>query len=425
MSQLVNAQTVALQLEAVDDLVPLLFQRDDTLYSKIKKATDVRKVSSRAMRIPLFIGAGSTFTSGLNADGGDLGVGSGSNWVNFNITPVTMAEGCQITAEAEWATDEKDKAERDVAREEMKNTLVQFRSNIESLLQGDGSGVLGTAVTISSNSGTGAQTSSIVVDNPANFFDNQTIQVFSAVGGTNRGSVQISYTDSGNKTLWFATALPGGTANGDVLVVNGGSGAAGSNLLGIKYYQVASNTGTILGLNRGDYPGRLTTPNVNLNGAAVTPAAGRRAMSQIQQALGIEAPATQELEWYMNTDQHAAIENLYLNVSYVNMPQLSGSAGQDMIKENAPNTFVGRPIIASIKATPGRIDGLCLKNWGRAELRPLSTHNVGGQTVFPSYGGSGGIALSSMFYFLTAFNLFNRNVRAGVYLSNAAIPTGY
>ena len=78
MSAMHNAQTIALQLEKVRDKVPLLYERDDVLLSMIQQRGDVEKVSSsRTMRLPLQVNPGGKAGS-YNADGGDLGLGSGT-----------------------------------------------------------------------------------------------------------------------------------------------------------------------------------------------------------------------------------------------------------------------------------------------------------------------------------------------------------
>ncbi len=79
MAQMQNAQTIALQLEKVRDKVPLLYERDDVLLTMIQQRGDVEKVSSRNMRLPLQLVPGGKAGS-YNADGGDLGRGSGTTY---------------------------------------------------------------------------------------------------------------------------------------------------------------------------------------------------------------------------------------------------------------------------------------------------------------------------------------------------------
>jgi hypothetical protein len=81
--------------------------------------------------------------------------------------------------------------------------------------------------------------------------------------------------------------------------------------------------------------------------------------------------------------------------------------------------------LGNIHAAQGRIDGVCLKCWGRVENQPIDFLEYGGQTVFPQYGASGGLSASTFFYLWTGCNAFNDNPRAGFFSNNLSIPTGY
>jgi hypothetical protein len=84
MAAIVNADTVAVQLEKVRATVPIMYERDTdgTFFSKVEKKGD--KVSSRNMRIPLQLRPGGR--GGLySPDGGDMGRGSGTK---YDVAPV-------------------------------------------------------------------------------------------------------------------------------------------------------------------------------------------------------------------------------------------------------------------------------------------------------------------------------------------------
>ena len=152
------------------------------------------------------------------------------------------------------------------------------------------------------------------MNNANQFQDQQTVQVFSAVGGTLLGSFQISYADGVTNTLWSTTALPPGTTNGDFLMVAGASGAAGSSIAGIKTYQLFSNAGTVLGIPRASYPGRLSTPNINLSGNPVNPAIPYQAEILIERGLGEDAEEVKGSIWYGGPGQkQLSITQLYQN----------------------------------------------------------------------------------------------------------------
>lgn len=410
------AQTLALQHEKVRPNLPLMYQQDFTLWGKIKSRSDIEVVSSRPTRVPMELLAGGKFRQG-DPDGGDLGLGSGITTDFGTLVPVYLFQATQYTKLTEITTNNDEKAIENYAMLTMKRAMEQFNTNMEAVIQGDGSNTLDTV--------TSATGSTIVVSNANQFYDNQDIDVWSALSGTFRGTATIQSVDSNNKTLYLTAAIPVGTTAGDLLLVSGSAGVAGSGVFGIKAYQVNSNTGSVMNLSRAAYPGKLSTPTVNANSQALTPAMARRLLAQIQIALGIDYPDEEELIFHMNVDMVAAWENTGLNVTQVIQNQLSGSNSEDMLKKAPPKTFAGRPLVASIHAAPGRIDGLCLKHWFRVENQPIDYYEVGGQTLFPTYGNSGGLSASTLFYLWTGVNLGNDNVRAGVYASSVAVPSGY
>src|SRR6266852_9817050 len=101
-----NAQTIALQLEKVRDKVPLLYERDDVLLTMIQQRGDIEKVSSRNMRLPLQITPGGKAGS-YNADGGDLGRGSGTLYDVAPVSPIFFRFAIAITKLVEYATNSR------------------------------------------------------------------------------------------------------------------------------------------------------------------------------------------------------------------------------------------------------------------------------------------------------------------------------
>lgn len=408
-----NAQTLALQHEKVRPELSLMYQLDDTLWNKIKARSDIEVVSSRPTRVPMELLAGGKFRVG-DPDGGDLGLGSGVTTDYGTLVPVYFFQATQYSKATEINTDNNEKAIEKYAKLTMDRAMKQFNTNMEAAIQGDGSNTLDTVVSVS-----GAQ---IVVNNGNQFYDNQDVDIYNGLG-TFVATETILSVDANNKTLNMTAATA--AVAGYLLLISGSAGVAGSGIFGIKYFQVNSNTGNVMGLARASYPGKLSTPTVNASNAAITPAMARRLVAQLQIAMGIAAPDEQELLFHMNVDGSAAWENTALNVSSIVFNQVQGSNTSDMLKKSPPKTFGGRPLLTSIHATPGRIDGLCLKHWFRVENQPIDYYEVGGQTLFPTYGGSGGLSANTLFYLWTGVNMGNDNVRAGVYLSSYAIPSGY
>ena len=419
MAQGQNSQVVAYQYEKVLDRVSLLFNRDHTLFDKIEVRKNLETISSRAMRIPLDLLAGGKFLQ-VNPDGGDFGRGSAITADFAQISSVYHAFATEYTKLFEVATDNNEKAVEPAAKHNLEAAIDQMRKGIEGLLNGDGSGTLDTVVS-------GSSASAVVTVNNANqFFDNQDITFWSAVGGSQRGSSNstILSVDANSKTITLTANAPTGTTAGDIIVVSGGSAAAASSILGLKYHQVDSDTGTWLQLNRTSYPGKLKTPHVAVN-ANLTPQAVRLALAKVKRALGVQTPEIDNLVWHMNVDMSAAWENVGLVVAQVIQNQLGGSESEDMLKKSAPKSMAGRPIIESINATPQRIDGLCLKHWGRAQTQPIGPLNFGGQVLFPIYGTSGGLSAATISYLWAGFNIFTDNPRAGTFLDGITLPANY
>lgn len=448
-SPLDEAAVQGIELENWAKMIPDTVYTGKTLYNRFKSGTKTYPTANvtaspgnittttgiaqrPAFRVPMRIQSGATIVQGTG-DGDSLGRGTGSQWISGDIQPVFVFAGCEISYLTQMATAGKNRGMVAVRAQELKNSLDTFMRGIEALFQGDSSGTLDqipTTATVNSGTGGGvagtATYSSIVGLNNANQFqDQQLIQVFPSVGGTSRGSFRISYADGVTNTIYSTGTLPSGTTTGDFLMVAGSSGASGNSIAGIKTYQVTGNTGTVLGQTRANYPGRLSTPNINLSNNPVNVAVPYRAEILIGRGLGIEAEEMDEFIWYGGPGQQLQITNLYQNVLIANVQDVKGDEALDMVKKKMTMTFGGHEYVTGYNATPGRIDGLCLNSWGIAEMKEPSLYDFGnGVTTMPVPDPNGqGWLTSSIFYYNAALNLFNSNMKAGVFVTNAAEPT--
>jgi hypothetical protein len=96
-----------------------------------------------------------------------------------------------------------------------------------------------------------------------------------------------------------------------------------------------------------------------------------------------------------------------------------------MLKKTAPTMMAGREILLNPRATPGRIDFIDLKDWWRVETKPTDYYDVGGQTIFPVIGASGGLQSQNLFYLVLMAQAGINNARRSSYLSNVAVPKLY
>jgi len=375
MAQMQNAQTIALQLEKVRVKVPLLYERDDVLLTMIQQRGDVEKVSSRSMRLPLQLVPGGKAGS-YNADGGDLGRGSGTTYDVAQVSPIFFRFAVEISKLVEYASNAREKAIENAVKREVANGMKQFRAFLDKLIQTAGNGVLGTISSVASTTLTMA-----IPSGAALVYPGQTIQVYDSTLTTNRGSANVVSADPINAQTIVVDVLPGGTVANDVIVHDGLSGAQPTSLYGLKYHQNNATTGTWLNLNRATYPVQLATPRVNAGNAALTPSNVRLAINKVRKSLGINHVS--KLIAYMAVEQEHAWENLGITVSQI-IKEGGGGDGNDLdLLFSGRKTMSGIPIKSSVNADQTRVDFLDLSHWGRAVLKDIDFYEVNGNTVLP------------------------------------------
>jgi hypothetical protein len=417
-----NAQTIALQLEKVRDKVPLLYERDDVLLSMIQQRGDVEKVSSRNMRLPLQLIPGGKAGS-YSADGGDLGRGSGTTYDVAQVSPIFFRFAVEITKLVEYASNTREKAIENAVKREIASGMKQFRAFLDKVIQTAGNGVLGTISAIN-----GTTFTMTVPTGAALVYVGQTIQIYDPTLTTNRNVAASVVTnvlgaDPISAQTITVDNVPSGTSVNDLIVHDGLSGSQPVSLYGIKYHQNNSTTGTWLNLNRAIYPQQLQTPRVNAANAALVPGYVRLAINKVRKALGINQMG--KLIAYTSVEQEHAWENLGITISQVVKEGAGGRASDLDLLFSGKKTMSGIPIKSSVNADQTRVDFLDLSHWGRAVMKDIDYFEVGGQTVFPIYGASGGIAASFIFYFDTGFQVWNDSPRSGSYVDALARPSGY
>jgi hypothetical protein len=208
----------------------------------------------------------------------------------------------------------------------------------------------------------------------------------------------------------------------DVLVPEGITGTGTpTSLFGLKYHQNAAATGTWLNQNRAAYP-ELRTPKITANSALVTGHV-RAARNKIRKALGINALSNVKFMAYMAVEQEHAWEQLGITISEI-IRQGNNQTQPDMLFGQS-GTMGGAPIKTSINADPTRIDFIALSNFVRAVIEEIDFYEVGGQTVFPVYGASGGLAAAYLFYYILGMQIACQNPRLAAYIDTLTVSSLY
>jgi hypothetical protein len=411
------SQTVASMHEYIRPELELLYLASSRLWSRVKARTDVKAISNRPARIPFEALSGGKFRS-VNFDGGDMGTGSGPTETFGTLSCTQFLQASEYTALAEWSTDSDEKAIKNYVSLTQQRAAETFAGYMDATFQGNGSNTLDTVVSTT--------TSGLVVNNANLFQDNQDIDCYSALtGGAGfLATVTVDSVDIANNTIWLTGPVPAGVTTGTLLLVSGSAGVANSGLFGLRYYQVGGNAGSYMNVQRSAFPGKFSTPTIAVNGS-LTPAIVRALEAQIKLAIGIDKADAADLVAHCNVDMQAAWENNAILVQRVIMNEVKGDQSVDMLKKEAPMVMAGREVLPNERAAPGLIDFLGLKNWFRLETKSLDYYEVGGQTIFPAYGLSGGLEASMVFYLVTLVQAGSGQPRLGAYLSNVSIPKGY
>lgn len=408
------SQAIASQHEFLRPELELLYLASSRLWSRIKARTDIKAVSNRPSRIPFEALSGGKFRQ-WNPDGGDMGQGSGPTETFGNLSSVYFLQASQYTALAQWSTDSDEKAIKNYVSLTQQRAAETFAGYMDATFQGDGSNTLDTVVSTTTNG--------LVVNNANAFQDNQDVDIYSALG-TFVATVTVESVDIANDTIWLTGAVPGGVTTGYLLLVSGSAGVANSGLAGIRAYHVTGNTGTYMGISRSAFPGKFSTPSIAVNGALV-PATVRAVEAQTELAMGIDRADQADLIAHCNVDMRAAWENNALLVQRVIINEQKGDSSQDMLKRRAPTEIAGRELLINERAKPGFIDFMALKHWFRIEGHPMDYYEVAGQTVFPTYGLSGGLSATMVFYLVTGVQCGLGQPRLDSFLSGVTIPKGY
>ncbi len=440
-SPLQEAAVQAVELENFAKGIPDLVYKGRTFYNLIKKksktfptsvTTQAGGTSRPSFRIPVRIQSGAAIFQ-ATGNGDALGRGTGSNWVAGDISPIGLFAGCEITYLARIATSGPKRSLISLRAEELKNSFNSFMQGLDAQFLSDGSGAIlqiPTTATVNNNTLGGANPSSIVgLGGQANQFqEQQVVQFFPTEGGTARitpATATVSYVDGAADTVYFSTALPTSSAAGDFVMIQGSSGALNSGLAGLYTYQVASNTGTILNLSRSTYPGQLSTPNIAKANAPINTTDPYKAEILIGRGLGADNEAVADFEWVCGPDQELAVTQLYTNVLQQNYVP-PGDKALDMVKKHMSPQYGGRELNVAYTAKQGRLDAICPETWGIVETVEPSLYDFGdGVTTMPipDYVGQGSYLTSSIFFYNAFLNLYNSSMKAGLYISGAAVPS--
>jgi hypothetical protein len=407
------SQSIAAQAEWLRPELENLTLSSSVLWKRLTVRSDIKPVSNRPARIPFQVQTGGR-PKVASFDGSSLGRGSAPNEAPGSLSCVSFLLASEYTALAEWSTDSNEKAIQNFVTLTHEQAAANFGGFLDALVcRGDGSNTIDTVVS--------TVTGGIVVNNADAFLDQQYVAITHAIGTAPFTTVQIQSIDIANNTIWLTSAVPAGVTGGDVILAEDSTGQANSGLFGLDAYLLSGNVGNYMGISRAAYPGKFSTPTIDLGGMALTPAIVRALQMQQILALGIDNDGKSNIA-HCNVDVAAAWENNALNVQSIIRNQVKGQESTDMLGNQYATTIAGRTVLMNVRAQFGILDLLDLSTWFLIQVRANDLYEVGGQTIFPAYGNDGGIASAMMFYLCVVVQTGCGQPRKQARLSNIAIP---
>lgn len=424
MPSVTGASSIALQLEDVNDVIPLLVESAHSLDARIKDNGRSNRVSTKSFRVRIQTALTGAVAK-INLDGGSLPVGGGSQWDQFVVTPLAYCVPIQYTRLADLVGEPKDVATVNPVSKTIADAAIYIQRTRDVFLNTSGNGVLATIASVAGNVATLAATPF----GARNLQLGQNVQVFNSALSTKRGTATLSaaitaITNSlgGSQTVTLSEnggAIPSGTVAGDVIVVDGLATGGDPFINGIPVFHSTSTTGTLMGIARTN--SYVVANGVDIAGAAITLPTLRLAQNQIVQALGPDGLKGQC--WHTHPSQVQAYEELGFQLQYV--PLDGGKAGKfDGLFQKM--TIDGREIIGNIHADQTRWDLVNIKSWGKVKWGnpPFWFKNRGGQTVFQGYDTSGNPQTIEKSFLVDAIQYYVDNPKSLGSVTTCKVPAG-
>lgn len=419
MPQLTASSAIALQLEDVNDVIPLLVEASHSLDARIKDNGRSTRVSTKSFRIRIQTALTGAVAK-INLDGGSLPAGGSSQWDQFTITPLSYAVPIQYTRLADLVGEPKEVSTVNPVSKTIADAAIYIQRMRDIFLQTAGDGKLAT-VDASYAGGSPIILQSLPFGARL-LHQGQKVQVFSSNFAISRGSCNITGIANtlGATQSISVDNVPPGTVAGDIIVVDGVATANDPFINGIPVFHSTATAGTLMGLSR-------TLPYVVANGvnaanASITLPLLRLAQNQIVQALGSDGLKGQI--WHTHPSQLQAYEELGFQLQYV---PLSDGKAKNFDGLFQKMTIDGREIINNLHADQSRWDLVNVKSWGKVKWGnpPFWFKNRGGNTVFQQYDTTTGNPQAiEKSYLVDAIQFYVDNPKSLGSVTSCKVPAG-
>lgn len=424
MPQLTATTAAALQLEDVNDVIPMLVEVSNKLDARIKDNGRATKVSTKSYRVRIQT-ADVGDVAKFNLEGGTLPTGGSSQWDQFLVTPLAFVKPIEYTRLADETGDKGVSSQNPVSKT-IADCVKGIQTQRDMFLQTAGDGKIGQVLSTYAGGGANPITLEPSPWGARLMRRGQKIQVMSNAFAL-RGTAVITNVV---KTLGATQSItvdvvPGGTVAGDFIVLAGiAAGGADPFLNGLPVFHSTSSAGTLLGISRAN--NYVVANGVNANGAQITLPVLRLAMNQVLVELGDDALKDQL--FHTHPSQLAAYEELGFKIQ--TMYSDSGKfndKGFDGLLNTRKMTIDGYEIISNLHADNQTWHFTNVKSWGKVKWGQGTFwfKNRGGQTVFQQYDTTTGTPKAvENSYLVDAVQFYVDNPKLLSSVTACKLPTG-
>lgn len=447
------ADVLQATLEKVNPLLPELLATYDTVANLVKTGGAAEKITNKLFRIPQLQYRGGNFGK-FDADGGDMGSGTGMKVVKLTGGYFDSRYTVEITKKAIDVTDSPEQAIVNAFSYQLKNALREVSATDNVAIHTSGNGVLTSSVGASATStwATGTKTTYTFADatdtiGVDRLRPGMVVGVYGTGGTPKRtdlagttNSWVIDHIDWVNKVVYL-DGLVNAAASTDLLAFDGlaatlTTGADWPTTLtadtfrhGLPYFVNSSTSGYTLGQLRANNT-ELLSNYVNASSAALT---FQHVQAVIDQAMKRRDPETVRGSiGLFHQAQRAQIFNTGIAIAAKLVTGNQFGQSVDLMPSNNASMdkfeVCGIPCMVDPLQDKSRVDFIIPKLWGRAMLHDTKFYEApqGGKGyIFESRATTGNVKAAWHFHIVQAFDYYCVDPGAQSYVGSLSVPALY
>ncbi len=454
MAAVTTPDVIQGQIEKVRDKLQVYFETSDQISGLIGKGGEVETISRKLYRIPIMLYRGGTYQK-FNADGGDMGGGSGMKIDKLTAGYVYSDYVVEVTQETMDTTSKPGQAVVNVFAKQLSEAMTELKCYDDIAFHGDGTGLLTNSSSLYTSSTTDALTFAATTDylGIGKLREGMAVSVWDTLGTTKRvtvpagGILYIDHIDYTNKKVYLTGTITGGTTGDRLAFANitsdtalasfsstwpgtpGTSGPLSGDTFrhGMYYANDATTSNYYLGQIKSTIS-QLLPSRVNASSSSLVFPHGLLMLDQIVQRR--DADVTKGMIGIAHMSQRAAVHSIGVAISNWFRKEGGGGTSQDLMPSNIGYSqtfeFCGITSHLSKRQDRARFDFLVPKVWGRAQLHDTKFHEVGGKNIFESRSAStANLKAAQHFIIVQAYDFVCFDPGCQGYIDNLALPSGY